>query len=376
LAHARRHCRQLALTGPAPPARAGVLLAALLAVAATARAEPPVAYAWHLPRGFQPPAVPADNPMSQAKVDLGERLFFDTRLSVTGRYSCASCHQPARAFSDGRALAVGATGATLPHNALALVNVAYSISLGWTRREPRTLEAQMLEPMLNEHPVELGLRDRERGLCQALAAEPGYVAAFSAAFGAPGEAAAGEPCPAGPVTFIRIVRAIAAFERTLISGGSAFDRYVFGGEHEALPVSAKRGMALFFSARVGCAGCHSGINFAGNWRDAQGATGDASFAVEGTSVRAVRVPTLRNVALTAPYMHDGRFATLDAVLAHYSQLGTQAARGMTLDPRLPRTALTAAERADLVAFLDSLTDSAFVSRFAAPGARAAPADGG
>lgn len=319
--------------------------------------------------------MPADNPMSQAKVDLGRRLFFDPRLSVTGRYSCASCHQPWRAFSDGRALAVGATGATLPHNALALVNVAYRISLGWTRREPRTLEAQMLEPMLNEHPVELGLKGHERELCQALTAAPGYAAGFAAAFTESGDAARGEPCPAGPVTFMRIVRAIAAFERTLISGGSAFDRYVFGGEHAALPATAKRGMALFFSARVGCSGCHSGINFAGNWRDAQGATGEASFAVDGTSVRPVRVPTLRNVALTAPYMHDGRFATLAEVLAHYSQLGAQAARGMTLDKRLPRTALAPEERADLGAFLDSLTDSAFVSRFAAPDERAAAGDG-
>lgn len=345
-------------------------------MAATARAEPPAAYAWQLPRGFQPPAVPADNPMSQEKVELGRRLFFDPRLSVTGRYSCASCHQPARAFSDGRALAVGATGATLPHNALALVNVAYSITLGWTRREPRTLEAQMLEPMLNEHPVELGLRGHERALCQALAADPGYAAGFGAAFGAPAAPAAAEPCAAGAVSFLRIVRAIAAFERTLISGGSAFDRYVFGGEHEALPASAKRGMALFFSPRVGCSGCHSGINLAGNWRDARGATGAASFAVDGTSVRAVRVPTLRNVALSAPYMHDGRFATLEAVLAHYSQLGARAARGLSLDARLPRTALTAEERADLVAFLDSLTDPAFVRRFAVADAPAATAGGG
>ncbi len=352
-----------------------MLLATLLAVAATARAEPPVAYAWQLPRGFQPPVVPADNPMSQAKVDLGRRLFFDPRLSVTGRYSCASCHQPARAFTDGRALAVGATGATLPHNALALVNVAYSISLGWTRREPRTLEAQMLEPMLNEHPVELGLKGHERELCRALGADPGYASGFAAAFTDSGDAAPGEPCPAGPVTFMRIVRAIAAFERTLISGGSAFDRYVFGGEHAALPQTAKRGMALFFSARVGCSLCHSGINFAGNWRDAQGATGEASFAVDGTSVRPMRVPTLRNVALTAPYMHDGRFATLETVLAHYSQLGAQAARGMALDQRLPHTALAPDERADLIAFLDSLTDPAFVSRFAAPDERAAAADG-
>jgi len=150
---------------------------------------------------------------------------------------------------------------------------------------------------------------------------------------------------------------------------------VFAGEHQALPESAKRGMALFFSARVGCAGCHSGFNFAGNWRDAQGATGEASFAVDGTSVRALRVPTLRNIALTAPYMHDGRFATLAAVLEHYSALGAQAARGRVLDKRLPHTPLSAAERADLSAFLQSLTDAGFVARYAGADAPLPPADG-
>ena len=132
----------------------------------------------------------------------------------------------------------------------------------------------------------------------------------------------------------------------------------------ALSDAAKRGMALFFSARAGCAACHSGINFSGNWRDAQGATGRASFAVNGTSARALRVPTLRNIALTAPYMHDGRFATLAAVLEHYSSLATHRP---PLDKRLPQAALSAAERADLIAFLDSLTDEAFT----APAARAA-----
>ena len=309
---------------------------------------------WHLPRGFPVPAVPADNPMSAPKVALGERLFFDPRLSVTGRYACASCHEPERAFSDGLPRAVGATGEALPHNALALVNVAYNISFGWQKPKVRSLETQMLEPLLNEHPVELGLRGREGSLAAALAAEPAYAQAFAASFPGSGEA----------VSFDHLVKAIAAFERTLISGDSPFDAYVFGGEHAALSLEAKEGMALFYSARVGCAGCHSGFNFSGNWRDAQGETGRASFARNGTSEEPLKVPTLRNVALTAPYMHDGRFATLDAVLAHYSDLALPGGSAGRIDPRLPRAPLTAAERAELRAFLESLTDRAFVARFA------------
>jgi cytochrome c peroxidase len=353
-----------------------LLVLASLAAATVPRASAPTtapapaegaAYDWHLPRGFPTPAVPADNPMSDAKVALGRRLFFEPRLSVNGRYRCASCHDPARSFSDGRAVAVGATGQTLPHNAMALINVAYNLSFGWTRRHVSSLEAQMREPMLNEHPVELGLAGRERSLCTQLAADPSYASAFAAAFPA---ALPGETSPmggaAGTVTFDHMVKAIAAFERTLISGRSPFDRYVFDGEHAALSPQAKRGMALFFSARVGCARCHSGFNFAGNWRDAQGATGPPGFANDGTSQGPMRVPTLRNIELTAPYMHDGRFATLEEVLEHYSHIGElrHAAASARYDPRLPRGALSEIERAELIAFLDSLTDRSFVERFA------------
>jgi len=329
--------------------------------AAANSAAAPASYAWHLPRGFPTPAVPADNPMSDSKVALGERLFFDVRLSLNGRYSCASCHDPARSFSDGRAVAVGATGAPLPHNAMALVNVAYNVSFGWAHPQVTSLETQMLEPLLNQHPIELGVAGRESELCAQLAADPGYAAAFAAAFPPP---RASPPSGATPVTFAHLVQAIASFERTLISGRSPFDAYVFGGDHAALSEEAKRGMALFFSARVGCARCHSGFNFAGNWRDSEGTTGPASFANNGTSATPMRVPTLRNVALTAPYMHDGRFATLDAVLEHYSALARRRASGERLDPRLPQALLTDTERAELHAFLDSLTDESFVRRFA------------
>jgi len=318
-------------------------------------------YRWQLPRGFPQPAVPGDNPMSDAKVALGRRLFFEPRLSVTGRYSCASCHDPRRSFSDGRAVAVAATGEPLPHNALALINVAYNVSFGWSKPQVRSLEAQMLEPMLNRHPLELGLAGREASLCRTLSADPQYAAEFAAAFPPKG---ALRQRAAEAVTFDGVVKAIAAFERTLISGQSPFDRYVFGGDHAALSEEAKRGMALFFSPLAGCAQCHSGFNFAGNWRDAQGATGRASFANNGTG-QPMRVPTLRNIALTAPYMHDGRFAALADVLEHYSELGQQAhsGAGKHQDPRLPQRALAASERSELIAFLESLTDESFVQRY-------------
>lgn len=295
--------------------------------------------------------------MSQAKVALGERLFFSPRLSVSGRESCASCHDPARSFSDARPVAIGATGEALSHNALALVNVAYAIRFGWTKRSVPSLEAQMLEPLLNRHPIELGLAGRERALCAELASDPEYASAFSAAF--PGDPA--------PVSFEHMVKAIATFERTLISGRSPFDRYVFEGEHDALPAQAKRGMALFFSAAVGCSKCHSGFNFAGNWRDAQGETGPPSYANNGLTEQPLRVPTLRNVALTAPYMHDGRFATLEAVLEHYSTVALRSRTGRAgrYDRRLPQDPLSETQRAELIAFLQSLTDESFVKRFTA-----------
>jgi len=394
--------------------------------AATASADAAVApapYQWHLPRGFPMPAVPSDNPMTAEKVTLGRRLFFEPRLSVTGHYSCASCHEPERAFTDGRALAVGATGQPLSRSAMTLINAAYNVSFGWTKREVVSLEQQMLEPLLNEHPVELGLAGREAAVCNMLAEDPDYRAAFTQAFpggasidGAGGSTNAGradrglrtggatatddhgdrvdavadrhrprtanladteatarptlgagdapranvaaDASAAGPVTFDNLVKAIAAFERTLIAGDSPFDHYVFQGEHEALSAQQKRGMELFYSPRAGCGSCHSGFNFNGNWRDSQGATGESAFANNGVGDQPMRVPTLRNIVLTAPYMHDGRFETLEAVLDHYAQVAKQTSS----DPKLRTFDLSPNDRADLIAFLHALTDSQFSGR--------------
>lgn len=297
-------------------------------------------YRWNLPRGFPVPYVPADNPMSEAKVALGRRLFSEPLLSVTGKHSCASCHDPERAFSDTRALSLGATRELTRTNAMSLTNVAYNVSFGWSRADVRSLEEQMREPMLNEHPVELGLKGREAEVVARLASDASYRAAFASAF--PGEGSG--------ITFEQVILAIAAYERTLIFGRSPFDLYVFEGKHDVLGADARRGMTLFFSERLGCASCHSGFNFSGAWRDSQGATGEPSFADNGLGVGPMRVPTLRNVSLTAPYMHDGSLPTLEAVVEHYERARAPGLRSFTL---------SAAERRELLAFLHSLTDPTF-----------------
>lgn len=291
-----------------------------------------------MPAGFPEPAVPADNPMSETKVELGRQLFADPRLSVTGRHSCQSCHEPARAFTDGLPRSVGAQGEVLPLNAPTLLNVAYNASYGWRDPTIRTLEQQMRGPLFNEHPRELGLAGREAEVTARLASDAATALRFRVAF----------PRDDEPATLANAILAIAAYERTLLRGDSPFDRYVFGGEHAALDAAQKRGMDLFYG-RAGCAACHGGINFAGPWVDRGHASAEPVFADVGTGV-AARVPTLRNLGATGPYLHDGRLGTLDAVLDNYEKL----ARDPAADPRLRRASLTTDERACLLAFLRSL----------------------
>jgi cytochrome c peroxidase len=347
------------------------------AFAAESKAEQ---FVWQLPPGFPPPAVPHDNPMSTAKVQLGCQLFFDTRLSINDTYACSSCHRPELAFSDGRATAVGATGEPVRRNAMSLTNVAYNSAYTWASLRFATLEAQMVTPLFGIHPVEMGVRRDNPALLARLAITE-YAHAFQSAF--PGEV---EPLSMG-----NIVKAIAAYERTLISGRSAFDRYVFDDERDALTPAARRGMTLFYSSRGGCAECHSGLNFSGALSSQQ-VSAPAIFANTGlydvdglggypssdTGLREetgtpddmgrFRVPTLRNVELTAPYMHDGSVATLAEVVEHYTHGGRRSASTPTADKhkssrdgRVRPLSLTNDERADLVAFLTSLTDSEFAT---------------
>jgi cytochrome c peroxidase len=328
-------------------------------------------FAWHLPPGFPRPAVPADNPMSIPKVELGRRLFFDTRLSATGQYACASCHRPELAFTDGRARALGATGESTRRGALSLANVAYNPAFTWADPYLGSLEKQMRQPLFNEHPLEMGLRNGGVSAVREISQGSGYAEQFAAAF----------PSDVPALSMDNIIKAIAAFERTLISGRSAFDRYVFDDDRTAMSDSARRGMALFFSARVGCAQCHFGINFSGPLISQGHERGRALFANTGLydvdghggypahdrgllemthlpkDMGKFRVPTLRNVAVTAPYMHDGSLSSLQEVLDHYTRGGH---KSRLQDSRIRPFALTATERADLLAFLDSLTDPDFI----------------
>ncbi len=364
------------------PRRSFVAVFTLLIAQALAHglAAPALAddYAWKLPRGFPVPPVPADNPMTDEKVALGRMLFYEQRLSITGKFSCASCHEQVRAFTDGRAQALGATGQAHPRSAMSLANVAYLPSLQWADPNLRTLEAQVLGPLLNEHPVEMGLKGRESQVLGELADDENYRGAFAQAF----------PSDEAPVTLLNVQRALASFERTMISGRSAFDRRVFDDDRTAMSDAALRGMAVF--SRVGCDRCHSGITFSGPPATHSRASAEPLFANTGlynmdgkgrypdtapglgaiTKRKAdhgrFRVPTLRNVAVTAPYMHDGSVATLEGVIDHYAAGGRQAPRGPAAknryrDERIVPLRLTQAERADLIAFLESLTDEAFLS---------------
>ncbi len=225
-----------------------VVLAASLQAANAAAAQ----YDWNLPAGFPTPRVPPGNPMSVDKARLGRYLFYDKRLSANGTQSCASCHQQQFAFTNGAAMPLGSTGEAHPRKAMTLVNVAYSAALTWSNPNLVLLERQALVPMFSEHPVELGLHGHEGPLLSALRSDATYCELFSKAFADAKD----------PFTIANVARALAAFERTIISARSPYDRYHYGGDPNAISDAAKRGEALFFNDRFGgCFRCHGGFNF-------------------------------------------------------------------------------------------------------------------
>ncbi len=347
----------------------------------------PEPYAWRLPAGFPTPRVPGDNPMTEAKVQLGRRLFYDVRLSLNGTQACASCHEQARAFTDGRATPVGSTGQVHRRNSQGLANVAYATSLTWANPALTSLESQVLVPLFGKEPVELGFGDREQELVERLRSDAALASEFQRAF----------PDAVEPVSVATLMRALASFQRTLISGSSAYDRYVYGNDAEAMTRQQKRGMELFFSERLECDHCHSGFNFqdatvheataepilpfhnTGLYNeDGQGAypaedPGLIELTGRAEDMGRFRAPSLRNVAVTAPYMHDGGMATLSDVLDHYAAGGHARPRnGGEASPLqsgfVRGFTLTAQEKEDVLAFLEALTDTAFLTdpRFSDP----------
>jgi cytochrome c peroxidase len=310
----------------------------------------PAAYRWDLPKGIAPPPVPADNRMTQAKVELGHRLFYDADLSIDGALACAGCHGQHRAFSESNATHPGVRGAAGRRNVMTLSNVGYYGVLTWGDPGLKTLEAQVLVPTQGEHPVEMGMKGQEAELARRLGADACYRKMFAAAF----------PERKGAIGMDTVALALAAFERTLISFRSDYDR-------QALSEPAKRGERLFFGPRFACASCHTAPLFT----DAGAADPLTAFhRIEPADARdrglaeitgraedagRFRTPSLRNVALSPPYLHDGSAKTLPDAIRRHEQAG----------------AMTDAEIDDLVAFLDGLTDRAFVTdrRFALPKTR-------
>lgn len=338
---------------------------------------------WGLPSWVPKPVVPADNLMTVAKVELGRHLFYEPGLSVNGTFSCASCHVQGLAFTDGKPLSVGATGEVHPRNSMSLANVGYNSVHTWANPLMQHLEQQMLVPMFGEEPVELGMAGREDELLQTLRNNPDYAERFRVAFG-------GDE----PVSVRNVTLAIAAFERTLNSFNSPYDQYRYGGEPAAISDSAKRGEALFTSERLECFHCHSGLNFSDSSRhersgfteiafhntglyniDGKGAYPPHNTGVEEITHRAsdmgrFKAPTLRNIALTAPYMHDGSIATLEEAIEHYEAGGRTISEGPyagvgSQNPLkssfLKGFSLTVSEKQDLIAFLQSLTDETFIT---------------
>jgi cytochrome c peroxidase len=301
------------------------------------------------PLGLPPVPIPADNPPTEETIALGRRLYYDTALSTDSTVSCATCHNPALGFGDGRRVSIGVGGKTGVRNSPTVVNSAYWSLQFWDGRAP-SLEKQSEGPVAN--PVEMA--HSLHGVVQRLSQDPSYVAAFERAFGP------------GPITYEKVEKCIASFERTVLSGDSAFDRYYYGNDLTAMTPAQIRGFEVFHDPKKGnCESCHSigeksalftdnkfhniGVGFV------NGETADKGRYVVTKNVQetgAFRTPTLRNVEMTAPYMHDGSLKDLKQVMDFYIGAGNS-------NPYLDKEVhsldfLSREERDDLLEFMKAL----------------------
>lgn len=292
-----------------------------------------------VPDGFEPIPVPVHNPLTPEKIELGERLFFDPVLSRDGSVSCASCHFPELAFADPRPLSVGVDGRTGLRNSPALANIAYQQLFFWDGGA-LTLENQIFGPLTDPNEMDADLDT----ILFRLQNDPSYATDFENAFGE------------GP-TLQTLTQAIASFERTMRSGGSRYDSYVSGSTN-ALTESEQRGLELF-QEKANCASCHRGFLFTSmEFRNngltvARADSGRARITLDSDDFAKFKVPSLRNVAVTGPYMHDGRLESLEDVLEHYNNGGANV-RGQ--DPDIRPLDLSSQEIDDIIAFLGTLTD--------------------
>lgn len=356
----------------------GIAIAAVLIALIVSLTLYDTDYHWEISPDIPLPNVPTNNPMNSTKVALGRWLFYDNRISVNGTMSCASCHIQALAFTDGKAKSIGATGQIHPRSSMSLVNVAYGSRLTWANHLLDQLEDQALTPMFGDNPIEMGMAGREDQIIALLKSDLRYADLIPKAF----------PDDNDPYSVISAIRSIAAFVRTIISYEAPYDRYLRGDEN-ALDRSAIRGMDLFFSERLECFHCHGGFNFTDSTTHANAVVdqvgyhntglynidGNGGYPLDNTGLYDMtgvrrdmgkfKAPSLRNIEVTAPYMHDGSIATLDDVMAHYERGGRLIESGeFAGDGRqnpfksefIRGFELSEAERADLIAFLLALTD--------------------
>ena len=322
--------------------------------------------------------------MSPAKVELGRYLFYDLRLSSNSEGSCATCHIQRYGFTNQLPVAIGVTGQSHPRRVMPLANVAWFAVFNWANPNVTQLEDQSITPLFNDHPIELGLNQKNDKFLKVIATDPIYKKLFPQAF----------PNHQSPYTFLEIRQALAAFERTLVSGNSPYDHYRYRHEDNAISGSAKRGEDIFFHQPYSCSRCHGGFTLGGTtiYQTTDGAHGVefqnnglynlagqssypadnqglAEFTHNPTDIGKFRPPSLRNVAVRAPYMHDGSLPTLDAVIDHYAHGGRIVSSGPNAgdgsknsnkSPFVSGFELTPQQRADLKAFLESLTDEEFL----------------
>lgn len=298
-----------------------------------------------IPKGFPAVEEPEGNEFTIARWELGKRLFFDPAMSVDSSVSCASCHQPELAFSDDVAFSPGVEQRPGVRNSPSLANVAYHPYFTREGGVP-TLEMQVLVPIQehNEFDFDVVL------LSERLSGDSVYAKMAMEAYGR------------GSDPFV-ITRSLACFERSLLSGDSPYDQYTQYGQSDAMSAAARRGVDLFFSEKTNCSSCHGGFNFSNYTFENNGLyeqyedVGRFRLTGEEADQALFKVPSLRNIGLTAPYMHDGSLPTLDAVVEHYQSGGKNNPQKSHFIRPL---GLTESEISDLVQFLESLTDETFV----------------
>ena len=299
-----------------------------------------------IPKGFPEFSIPVDNPITEDKIKLGKMLFFDKMLSRDSSISCASCHNPEYAFTDQLKKSIGIKGRVSTRNSPTLMNVAYNSSFLRDGVNP-SLEAQVIVPIHEKNEFDFHI---------LLAAERmkknnEYVQLSIKAFGE-------EPNPK------IISNAIATYERTLLSGYSRFDKFYYYGDSTALSTSEVRGMKLFFND-LNCTSCHSGFNFSNGGivniglYEKYNDIGKMRVSLNEIDNGKFKVPTLRNISVTYPYMHDGSLGSLNEVIDHYISGGKM---NPNKDKRIEPIKITQNEKIDLIAFLESLTDSSFIVR--------------